>query len=110
MNDKFHHLLNTTDKVWEREIIDIIVKPQFKASGEWTVTKYIKSVNPLDTVGQSSEIYRKTDAELENEMSEAVDSNGNISVKTQELSNWVCEHRNEVNEGTFDICWNCQSP
>jgi hypothetical protein len=106
LNDKFMSLKNTIDKNWEREIIDIVISPPFLKKGYWTVTKYIKSVNPIDTTGEDFEIYRKTDEELVLEMNQPKES---VTEIVEELPNWTCNECNEDNEGSFDSCWKCQT-
>ena len=106
LSDKFMSLKNTIDKVWKREITDIVISPPFLLKGNWTVNKYIKSLNPLDFTGESFEIYRQTDEELVLEMSEA---KNNITDKIKETVNWTCNKCNEENEGSFDSCWKCQT-
>lgn len=32
------------------------------------------------------------------------------SLRSIDLPEWLCEHCGEINEGTFEICWNCQAP
>ena len=85
--EKFMYLKNTIDKNWEREIIDIVISPPFQKKGYWTVTKYIKSINPLDINGEDFEIYRKTDEELVLEMNQPIKSGNEI---VEELPNWIC--------------------
>lgn len=106
LSDKFISLINTIDKNWEREIIDIVISPPFHKNGYWTVTKYIKSINPLDITGEDIEIYRKTDEELVLEMNQP---KNNLTGTIQELPNWICNECNEDNEGSFDSCWKCQT-
>tara|TARA_B100000795_G_C22680504_1_gene391588 strand:+ start:449 stop:910 length:462 start_codon:yes stop_codon:yes gene_type:complete len=106
LTDKFMSLKNTIDKNWEREIIDIVISPPFLKKGYWTVTKYIKSVNPIDTTGEDFEIYRKLDEELVLEMNQPKES---VTEKVEDLPNWICIECNEENEGSFDSCWKCQT-
>jgi hypothetical protein len=106
LSDKFMSLKNTIDKDWEREIIDIVISPPVHMAGYWTITKYIKSVSPVNTIGESYEIYKKTDEELVLEMNEA---KNNITDKVKETLNWTCYKCSEENESSFDSCWKCQT-
>ena len=106
LSDKFMSLKNKIDKVWKREITDIVISPPFLLKGNWTVNKYIKSLNPLDFTGESIEIYRQTDEELVLEMNDAKNNNTD---KIKETVNWTCNKCNEENEGSFDSCWKCQT-
>jgi hypothetical protein len=106
LTDKFMSLKNTIDKNWEREIIDIVISPPFLKKGYWTVTKYIKSVNPIDTTGEDFEIYRKLDEELVLEMNQPKES---VTETVEDLPNWICNECNEENEGSFDSCWKCKT-
>lgn len=33
-----------------------------------------------------------------------------LQSKTQSLPSWQCQQCREINEGQFEICWQCQTP
>jgi hypothetical protein len=72
--DKFMPLKNTIDKNWESQITDIEIKPPFSKYGYWKVKKHIDGDEVVKFLSSSNdayvfEIYKKTDEELEFEMS-----------------------------------------
>ena len=66
----------------------------------------IGEVSPLDA---QPEVWL-IDAEWENRAQQLIDEYLNDKVAKQGLSEWQCTHCGEMNDPSFDICWQCHKP